>query len=171
MTSQCPNEFPSTSAAKRFYQVDETRSDTWMTPRELLAKLGPFDLDPCSPVNRPWDTAAHHYTIEDDGLKQPWVGRVFVNPPYSGWVPFLKRLAEHGNGIALIFARTETEGFFQYVWPCAQAILFIKRRVRFCRADGSFGGGSTAPSVLIAYGQNNVEVLRGSGIEGKLVVL
>lgn len=32
-------------------------------------------------------------------------------------------------------------------------------------------GSSTAPSVLIAYGENNTKALEGSGIEGKLIKL
>lgn len=66
-----------------FEGKSSTGKNEWLTPPCLLRRLGPFDLDPCSPVNRPWDTARHHYTIEDDGLQQPWFGRVFCNPPYD----------------------------------------------------------------------------------------
>jgi hypothetical protein len=52
----------------------------WLTPPEIIAALGPFDLDPCAPVDRPWCTAATHYTIHDDGLQQPWWGFCFMNP-------------------------------------------------------------------------------------------
>lgn len=41
----------------------------WLTPPEPLKKLGKFDLDPCSPINRPWATATHHYTTRADALK------------------------------------------------------------------------------------------------------
>ena len=27
--------------------------DEWLTPKEITDSLGPFDLDPCSPVKRP----------------------------------------------------------------------------------------------------------------------
>src|SRR3954447_20073031 len=83
-------------------------SDEWLTPPDLLAALGRFDLDPCAPTTRPWDTAAAHYTIEDDGLRQPWTGRVWLTPPYANAGKWLHRLADHGHGTALIFARTET---------------------------------------------------------------
>lgn len=55
-------------------------TDEWLTPPDLLEKLGSFDLDVCSPINRPWDTAGQHYNILDDGLKQKWFGRVWCNP-------------------------------------------------------------------------------------------
>ena len=157
-------------------------TDVWLTPPSLLAKLGHFDLDPCSPLNRPWDTATTHYTIEDDGLTQPWHApawriRVWMNPPYGRgmdqWMKKLKNHAAggHGTGIALIFARTETKTFFEHVWDDADAILFIKGRIRFCTPDGTPAGTAGSPSVLIAYGKEEIETLRNCGIEGKLVIL
>ena len=79
----------------------------WLTPPYIVEALGEFDLDPCSPINRPWDTATRHYDEWDDGLNKPWWGRVWCNPPYGREAEmWLKKLAGHGNGIALIFART-----------------------------------------------------------------
>src|SRR5690606_9975155 len=45
--------------------------DEWLTPPEVLRALGRFDLDPCAPINRPWDMARRHYTILDNGLTKP----------------------------------------------------------------------------------------------------
>lgn len=147
-------------------------TETWLTPPELVEALGRFDLDPCSAPNMPWKIADNVYTEEDDGLMQPWVGRVFMNPPYGNKLGlFLKRLAEHGDGVALVFARTETRAFFDYVWPHADAIMFLKGRVRFYRPDGSRGASSGSPSVLLAYGGDNVEALRSSGLEGVVLDL
>jgi hypothetical protein len=130
--------------------------DEWLTPRYITDALGPFDLDPCSPVKRPWPTAALHYTIEDNGLRKQWQGRVWCNPPYSTVGSWIARCAAHGNAIALIFARTETEMFFAHVWRQAHAIAFIRRRLTFLKVDGSkpkFTGG--APSCIIAWGEDN----------------
>jgi hypothetical protein len=147
--------------------------DEWLTPPGILQALGDFDLDPCSPVNRPWPTAREHYTILDNGLKKPWKGRVWCNPPYgSATGIWLGRLADHGNGIALIFARTETEMFFSQVWTRAQAVLFIEGRLYFHHVTGQrAAANSGAPSVLVAYGSANVETLERCGIPGKLVKL
>lgn len=149
------------------------RTDEWLTPPPILTPLGPFDLDPCSPINRPWDTAAVHYTIEDDGLSKEWKGRVWLNPPYGPETgKWLQKLAEHENGMALIFARTETEMFHEWAWQKAHAMLFLKGRLHFYNVQGErakFNAGG--PSVLIAYGENNVEPLRESGIEGQFVSL
>lgn len=146
--------------------------DEWLTPPHVLKALGEFDVDPCSPINRPWDTAKHHYNINDDGLHHPWHGRVWCNPPYGlEAAHWLDRLASHGNGIALIFARTETKMFFDHVWKRADAVLFIEGRLHFHHVDGTRAkANSGAPSCLIAYGKNNVDALKSSGL-GILVPL
>lgn len=147
--------------------------DEWLTPPEIVKALGPFDLDPCAAVGQPWPTAARHYTIEDNGLLMPWAGRVWCNPPYGlAAAKWLARCADHGNAIALIFARTETKMFFDHVWGKADALLFLEGRLHFHHVDGSRAkANSGAPSVLIAYGKNNVASLITSGIGGKLVHL
>lgn len=113
------------------------------------------------------------YTFHDNGLMMPWEGRVWLNPPYGPHIgAWMERLAHHGNGIALIFGRTDTEMFHRTVFARADAILFVKGRITFFRPDGSrgnFTGG--APSVLIAYGAENVRALECCGVKGSLVML
>lgn len=144
--------------------------DEWLTPPEIVRALGAFDLDPCSPINRPWATAAKHFTINDNGLVLPWEGRVWCNPPYGkecgAW---LDKCALHGNAIALTFARTETQMFFKSVWPHADGLLFLKGRIRFYHVTGEQGDSAGAPSVLIAYGKSNAEALERSGIKGHYI--
>jgi hypothetical protein len=148
-------------------------SDEWLTPPEILEALGAFDLDPCAPVVRPWPMAAQHFTIEDDGLLKPWSGRVWLNPPYGAEVGrWLQRLGDHGDGIALIFARTEAEAFFAQVWHRADAVLFIRGRLTFYTVEGvKARGNSGGPSVLIAYNAANARRLEYSGIAGKFIEL
>lgn len=134
------------------FNTNTTNNDEWLTPPSIIKALGPFDLDPCSPVNRPWDTATKHYTKEQDGLTQSWKRRVWLNPPYGRETfKWLEKLYYHGNGIALIFARTETKGFHEQVWNRAAAVFFFEGRLRFYRVDGSQGGPANAPSCLVAY--------------------
>lgn len=141
-------------------------SDEWLTPPEILAKLGAFDLDPCSPINRPWDTARRHYTVTDDGLSKEWFGRVWMNPPFGREATrWMKKMADHENGIALIPARTETAMFYESVWTRADAVLFLKGRPHFHRVDGSRASfNSGAPICLVAYGQCNHAALLASGL-------
>ncbi len=149
------------------------KSEVWLTPPYILQALGQFDLDPCASVDRPWPTATHHYTVEHDGLAQPWQGRVWMNPPYGQKIAFwLRRLADHGNGIALVFARTETAMFFESVWSKATALLFIEGRINFHFPNGQRApANSGAPSVLIAYGEENALALETSGLNGAIVRL
>lgn len=127
--------------------------EEWLTPKFILDAFGPFDLDPCASVVRPWPTALAHYTREDDGLIKKWSGFVWCNPPYGQEThKWLGRMAEHNNGIALTFARTETRMFFDCVWSKASALIFIKGRLNFCNTRGEAIGPAGAPSVLIAYG-------------------
>lgn len=150
------------------------KTETWLTPRAILATLGPFDLDPCAaPIPRPWPTAQTHYTAPgQNGLLLPWFGRIWLNPPYGRSLPrWMGRMAEHGRGTALIFARTETLTWVRHVWERADAVLFIHGRLNFHKPDGTLAGNSGAPSALIAYGPEDVERLRASDIEGTLVPL
>lgn len=155
------------------HQSANMMKDEWLTPPEIIKALGEFTLDPCAPVVRPWEMANKHLTIEDDGLNQPWDGRVWCNPPYGlEAAKWLDKLSEHGNGIALIFARTETKMFFEYVWKRATAVLFLEGRLYFHHVDGSKARANAgAPSVLIAYGDENAETLKNCTIKGKFLAL
>lgn len=148
--------------------------ETWLTPLAVISALGPFDLDPCAaPSPRPWPTAARHIELPECGFAATWEGRVWMNPPYgSEMARWLGKLAEHGDGIALVFARTETSMFHQHVWPRAHGILFLRGRLTFCERSGKKAvGPAGAPSCLIAYGQRNADALAMCGLDGYLVRL
>jgi len=146
--------------------------DEWLTPPYIVKALGEFDLDPCSPVDRPWPTAKNHFTIEDDALMKDWTGRVWMNPPYGDGIgEWMTRLADHGNGIALVFARTETAWFFESVWSRASAVFFFKGRISFYHVNGVQGDSAGAPSCLVAYGKDNALRLKWSGLEGRTIAL
>jgi len=127
--------------------------EEWLTPPTIIDTFGPFDLDPCAPMKRPWETATNHFTIEDNGLARPWHGLIWCNPPYGPKTgDWLAKCAAHGNCLALVFARTETQAFQNHVWPHATSLFFITGRLSFYHASGEKGGTAGAPSVLIAYG-------------------
>lgn len=154
-------------------------TDEWLTPPHVLEALGgwqSFDLDPATLEARPWPTAFEHYTKRENGLLQRWHGRTFLNPPYTTALlaPFMARMAEHNRGVALIFARTDTRAFHDYVFERASAVLWLRGRLTFCTPDGKparkrsgrdANGG--APSVLCAYGPRDAEVLAFCGLPGR----
>ncbi|WP_309138993.1 DNA N-6-adenine-methyltransferase [Nocardia cyriacigeorgica] len=139
----------------------------WLTPPGIIHALGTFDLDPCAANDRPWDTAREHIAPPDDGLAAPWNGRVWLNPPYADIARWLDKLADHGQGTALVFARTETRWFVEHVWARASAVLFLYGRLHFHLPDGSRAHGNAgAPSCLVAYGGDDAMLLRSSDLEG-----
>lgn len=148
-------------------------SDEWYTPKWITDALGHFDLDPCAAQNRFWDIADCNYTKQDDGLRLPWFGRVFCNPPYSRALvaPFISRLAKHGNGIALIFNRMDIALWHDVIFPTADAMLVIRGRLRFIRCDGSQGDAAGCGSVLVAWGKDNAQSLINSNINGRYINL
>jgi hypothetical protein len=125
-----------------------------------------FDLDPCAPPGGvPWVPAKRSLSIEDDGLTVPWTGKVWLNPPYGPHTgTWLRRLSQHGEGIALVFARTET-AWFQEVAPLADRICFVAGRFFFVRPDGQRAKHNAgAPSAMFAFGERCAAALTHSGL-------
>ena len=109
--------------------------DEWLTPPEILKALGDFDLDPCSPINRPWPTAAKHYTALDNGLLQTWNGRVWCNPPYSTPAGWAERMIQHGNGLMLTHVPINA-AWAKDVWDAADGVRLFQA-MEFVRPDGT----------------------------------
>lgn len=155
------------------FERGTNHTDEWYTPKEIVASLGKFDLDPCAPEHPLWKLAEHSYNKSDDGLSKQWFGRVWLNPPYSRPLieQFVRKLAEHGNGIALLFNRCDSKMFQDVIFKKATGMKFLRHRIRFYRPDGTRGDSPGCGSILIAFGEDNAEVLRNSSIEGKYVRL
>ena len=114
------------------FNLNTNNQEEWLTQPELVYSLGCFDLDPCAPVNPPWKLAPKYYTEACDGLNQVWNGRVWLNPPYGKETfKWIERLSEHQDGIALIFARTETKGFHEHIWNKAHSVFMFEGRLNF----------------------------------------
>ena len=151
------------------FERTEKASDEWYTPKEVLEALGKFDLDPCAPVAPLWPTATVMYDKRIDGLSQKWEGRVWLNPPYSRPLieQFVRRLAEHGNGIALLYNRCDSKMFQDILFKKAIAMKLLRPRIRFYRPDGTRGDSPGCGSILIAFGKDNAEILKTCALEGK----
>lgn len=148
-------------------------SDEWYTPSEIIDSCGSFDLDPCAPVNPIWRTATVMYNKHDDGLSKEWHGRVWLNPPYSRPLIelFVKKMAEHDNGIALLYNRCDSKMFQDIIFKRAKAMKFLASRIKFFKPDGTRGGSPGCGSILVAFGEANAEILKENKLGGKFVWL
>lgn len=155
------------------FKKSSSYSDEWYTPKFIIDSLGKFDLDPCAPGVPLFKTAEVMYNEFDDGLAQKWKGRVWLNPPYSRPLitKFMRRMTEHNRGTALIFSRTDTELFQTEVFNKAAAVKFLKGRIKFLKPDGTEAGSPGCGSVLIAYGEEDANILEVNELEGKFIRL
>jgi len=145
------------------------KSQDHITPKWLLDAISPFDLDPAAAIVRPWDCALVNWTRH--GLERDWFGFVYLNPPFDRYVvgDWVRKAAEHGNGITLLHARTEAE-WFEPIWERARGILFLADRIHFHKPDGSeHPHNSGAPAILVAFGAEALARLQRCGIAGVLV--
>lgn len=146
------------------------QSDEWYTPPEIFAALKlVFDLDPCSPGEWCYPCrvpATRFYTKAEDGLRQPWSGLVFMNPPFggrNGHVPWLRLFLDHGNGVAIVRAYTSSDWWHKFM-PRAHGILFPHGKTKFIRPDGSVGKSPGHGVALVGMGQVACDALRDSNL-------
>lgn len=147
------------------------RNDRWLTPLSIVDALGVFDLDPAGAPGHA--TARHVWTLEagNDGLRDPWHGRVWLNPPYGRIMrTWIDKLVEHGRGTALIPVATGTKLWMDAAWPNATAIHFWRHRINFLRRDGlNDSMVSPAASALIAFGDEDADALATADFPGVLL--
>ena len=140
----------------------EGQTNTWLTPLSLIHSLGDFDLDPCAFDGH--RTAKNLICLPEDGLSHDWNGRVWLNPPYGREIgSWLRKLEKHGNGIALVFGRTDTK-WFQELNP--DLIFFIAGTLKFLRPDFTEDTNAGHGSVLLAFGRFNAGQILTSNIKG-----
>lgn len=152
------------SGGSAYGERRSNRSSEWYTPAYVIETvrrvLGEIDLDPasCEKANRTVQ-ATEYFTEEDDGLVQPWHGRVWLNPPYQGLAgDFASKLVssyESGEikaGILLITALTTDTQWFQALW--SGVLCFTYGRIKF---DGDGGSSNTAGSVFVYFGPDEAK--------------
>lgn len=174
------------NAAHRFnndlrYRDGSHEAQRQLTPSYVLEPVraalgGLIGLDPCTEPDNP-TSALTLYTVDDDGLTQPWSGpewlpAVFVNPPYSKarepWVRLCVEAGERGQAVVLLIpAHTDTR-IFQQAMSSARSVVFIKGRVKFgVLRENRRQEAASHPSALLGW---NVDLTPCRDL-GKLVNL
>ena len=154
--------FPQTSSKTSLQETSgSNKTDCWYTPPSIvelvIQVLGEINLDPCADDGR-HIRAAKHYTFDDDGLKQPWCGKVYMNPPYSHpgvWMKKLQLEFETGNvdeAIALVPAATDTNWLSPVLKT--QPVCFWKGRIKFLGQDYQPKLSARQSHVLVYWGNN-----------------
>jgi len=135
--------------------VTSQASDEWPTPdwlvQQYAAEFGPFDLDPAAAEGT--GQAPTYFTIHDDGLGQPWKGRVWMNPPYSQVGALMAKAASEvaiGNAelvVCLVPARVDAR-WYRAACEVASLVRVLPQRVKFggCKDSAPF------PSAIIVFG-------------------
>jgi phage N-6-adenine-methyltransferase len=128
----------------------------WATPQDLFDRLNAefhFTLDAAaSKLNHKCEK---FFTVKDNGLKQPWSGTVWCNPPYGKAVPLWlqKAIEEQAHGVTsvfLVFARTDTGWFHDLVLPHAE-IRFLRGRVKFVHPTLGTGNNPALGSMVLVF--------------------
>jgi phage N-6-adenine-methyltransferase len=156
-------------------------NNEWYTPKDYAAAvrvvLGEIDLDPASTAQaNDVIKAKAYYTVEQNGLAQPWRGRVFLNPPYAQ--PAIEHFAtkfaisvqakDVTAGVVLVNNATETD-WFGMLSSVATAICFPEGRVRFWSPDRATATPLQGQAVIYA-GPDAVAFLRAFGAFGVVLV-
>lgn len=150
---------------KAVHVAHNSGNNEWYTPSVFIEAartcLGEIDLDPASsPIANVTVRAKQIFTAEQDGLKQPWHGRVWLNPPYAQ--PLIAQFAEavaskYESGeieeaIVLVNNATET-AWFRRMLRAASAICFPAGRIKFVDPEGKPSGAPLQGQAILYMGE------------------
>ena len=138
---------------------DLPNSNEHYTPAWMFRSMGiVFDLDVAAPEGGiEWIPAKKSYSIKDNGLTSEWVGRVWMNPPFSKPTPWVEKFIAHNNGIALLVVSKSK--WFRDLWDSADAIMPTPYNLKFERPNGK-PRSIAFQTFLFAFGEENIQGLR-----------
>jgi phage N-6-adenine-methyltransferase len=136
-------------------------TNTWGTPQHVFDRLsavfGPFDVDVAAEAgNAKCDL---YFDVEQDGLRMPWLGRVFCNPPYDDIAPWVKKALEattegKAESVTLLLpVRTDQKWWHEEVMHRAEVVCWVQGRISFVREGKK--NCSFEPSMVVRFCRNN----------------
>lgn len=129
-----------------------SKTDEWATPQSLFdsvnAELGPFELDVCATSENA--KCKRYFTKASDGLRQPWIGKCWMNPPYGHVIrKWMKKAYESclegATVVCLVPARTDTGWWHNF--SMKGEIRYLRGRIKFGNAKNS----APFPSALVIF--------------------
>lgn len=159
-----------TKMSQSFRLLTSRETAEYYTPPEYIALarlvMKDIDLDPASnPTPQQWIQARRFYTKSDNGLGQPWQGRVWLNPPYNGnsakWSSKLVREYQEGRVSEALLLVNSKLGYnwFEELWDAADSTCFVRQRIAFISSDDkpkTDGDGKAKQASTIFYFGPNV---------------
>lgn len=160
---------PKAKQSQAMQVLTSTNTVEYCTPYlyTMLSRLvlGGIDLDPASNAYaQGWIQAHTFYTEKQDGLKQKWAGRVFLNPPYDRtdlWVSKLENSFQQRSVSAAILLVNCNLGYnwFQGIWE-KYPVCHIRRRISFIPVNGDADGQSKRASAFFLLTRRKAQVER-----------
>ena len=129
-----------------------SNTDEWETPQDTFDRLnkeyGPFTLDVCADKTN--FKCMAYYDKEQDGLRQPWSGVCWMNPPYGRTIKaWMKKAYEESlkgsKVVCLVPSRTDTAWWHDYAMK--GEITFIRGRLKFGKAKNP----APFPSAIVVF--------------------
>jgi len=130
-------------------------TDDWCTPKWIADLVGSFDLDPCSNTRSHIIAGAtcsldHADEERRDGLACDWSdSSVWCNPPYSGVMPWARKLTEHAGPWCALLKLDPTTKWWVELMRSMPTVAPLRKRVRFEGAPGEPTMTANFPSVLV----------------------
>lgn len=150
--------------AKMPHVSHNSGNNEWYTPSIYVEAarmvMGSIDVDPASSQKANETVKATKYhTTNEDGRGQPWIGNVWMNPPYaqpliSEFCDLLVKKYREGEvkqACVLVNNATETM-FYQGMLNTCEAVCFIKGRVKFVDEQGNESGAPLQGQTILYFG-------------------
>lgn len=126
--------------------------DCWATPRWLTDLLPLVSLDPCS-NERSTVRAERDYRLArgEDGLRLPWFGSVYVNPPYSDVKPWAAKLLRSPRVMAAAFLINvdPSVSWWHALTERLPIALMFRKRIQFVPPPGIKPSSNSKPQALL----------------------
>jgi hypothetical protein len=155
-----------TKKIKKAHVYHNGGNNEWYTPKKYIDSarkaMGTIDVDPASTdIANKTVLANIYYDINQNGLKQNWIGNVWMNPPYSqpliaDFCLKLKSEIVCGNtkqACVLVNNATETK-WFKILISVSSAICFPSGRIKFVDPSGNYGSAPLQGQSILYSGIN-----------------